>query len=264
MGGATSATHLLTDTALGDGVYKSYQLKTNRKTATKVVEGRGDVLLEVTIMQTLGEHPHIVKFYEAEYFPDGDRHYIHMEYLRGGQLHDLQVSNENRACQSGLFRQIASAVKYCHDHDVVHRDIKLENIMLRQQVTHLAEAELVLIDFGLSAIQRPEDPGLTDYPGTIYFIAPEMVRLTKYRGRNSDIWALGVVLYILVCGQYPFTFEDEVEDIYDRIDVDEPKIPDTVEPDLKTLILQMLNKDAGVRYTIEQVLQHEFVSGVAF
>ena len=119
--------------------------------------------------------------------------------MSGGQLLDYIISHGRlRERQARKFaRQIGSALDYCHKNNLVHRDLKIENILIS------ATGNIKIIDFGLSNTWAP-DAQLSTFCGSLYFAAPELLNARVYTGPEVDVWSFGIVLYVLVCGKVPF------------------------------------------------------------
>lgn len=125
--------------------------------------------------------------------------YMLFEYVNGGQMLDYIISHgrlkEKQARKFG--RQIASALDYCHRNSIVHRDLKIENILISKT------GDIKIIDFGLSNLFSPRSH-LKTFCGSLYFAAPELLQARQYTGPEVDLWSFGIVLYVLVCGKVPF------------------------------------------------------------
>ena len=125
--------------------------------------------------------------------------YMLFEYVNGGQMLDYIISHgrlkEKQARKFG--RQIASALDYCHRNSIVHRDLKIENILISKT------GDIKIIDFGLSNLFSPKSH-LKTFCGSLYFAAPELLQARQYTGPEVDLWSFGIVLYVLVCGKVPF------------------------------------------------------------
>ena len=125
--------------------------------------------------------------------------YMLFEYVNGGQMLDYIISHgrlkEKQARKFG--RQIASALDYCHRNSIVHRDLKIENILISKT------GDIKIIDFGLSNLFAPKS-SLKTFCGSLYFAAPELLQARQYLGPEVDVWSFGIVLYVLVCGKVPF------------------------------------------------------------
>ncbi|KAL2916455.1 hypothetical protein HK105_203888 [Polyrhizophydium stewartii] len=148
-----------------------------------------------------------------------------------------------------IFRQVAEAVRYLHSRGVVHRDIKDENIVIDDKF------HVKLIDFGSAAIE-PDDPThLFDrFQGTIQYASPEILRGEKYRGRPTDIWALGILLYTILYGEVPFASSEQAK----TLGFKHPRFPSSTE--CMNLLAWMLQKHASKRPTAEQILRHPWLT----
>lgn len=146
---------------------------------------------------TLLNHPFICAMRDVH---KTDYHwYMLFEYVNGGQMLDYIISHgklkEKQARKFG--RQIASALDYCHRNSIVHRDLKIENILISKT------GDIKIIDFGLSNLFSPRSH-LKTFCGSLYFAAPELLQARQYTGPEVDVWSFGIVLYVLVCGKVPF------------------------------------------------------------
>ena len=125
-----------------------------------------------------------------------------MEYVAGGSTHGFLKSKPNRRMDEDdarrIYRQVISALQYCHSKCVCHRDIKLENVLLNEE-----KNQVRLIDFGFSTC-IPNDKRVKIFCGTPSYMAPEIVNKTEYCGPPADVWALGVLLFTMLCGTFPY------------------------------------------------------------
>lgn len=157
--------------------------------------------VEIKVLQML-EHPNIIKLVDA--FDSDDRIYMVMETMEGGELFDYVVEkgtlSEEEA--SVLVRKITSAVAHMHNRDIIHRDLKPENLLL---TTKGADAEIKLIDFGLAKIMN--ESVARSFLGTRGYLAPEMLQRSAY-DKSIDVWALGIIVFVLLCGCLPFDGKD--------------------------------------------------------
>jgi serine/threonine protein kinase len=180
--------------------------KTNKKVALKIYEKekmketqrKKSVRREIKLMERLN-HPHIAKLYEA--IETDDQVILVMEYVSGGSTHGFLKSKPNRRMDEEdarrIFKQVLSALQYCHSKCVCHRDIKLENVMLDSR------GNVKIIDFGFSTC-IPNDKKIKIFCGTPSYMAPEIVAKKEFCGPPADIWASGVLLYAFFCGCFPF------------------------------------------------------------
>lgn len=148
-------------------------------------------------MVTLLDHPFICGMRDVQ--RTNYHWYMLFEYVNGGQMLDYIISHgrlkEKQARKFG--RQIASALDYCHRNSIVHRDLKIENILISKT------GDIKIIDFGLSNLFSPKSL-LKTFCGSLYFAAPELLQARQYTGPEVDVWSFGIVLYVLVCGKVPF------------------------------------------------------------
>jgi len=153
---------------------------------------------EINILKEL-DHPNIVKMFE--FFEDDKRYYIVQEICKGGELFEeiLARGKFTEKDAALLIKQVLSCINYCHANNIVHRDLKPENILLESNKEF---DQIKIIDFGTSLVYDPNKK-LDEKLGTPYYIAPEV--LNKNYGAKCDIWSLGVISYILLCGAPPFS-----------------------------------------------------------
>ncbi|OMJ83887.1 hypothetical protein SteCoe_15116 [Stentor coeruleus] len=194
--------------SLGSGSYGTVVAATQKTTreqrAIKIInkfklqneESRKKVINEVEILKKL-DHPHIVKVYE--FYEDEFNLYVVMEICKGGELLDSIVKNGclNESDTSFYMKQILSAVFYMHSLNIVHRDLKLENMLLESQTAK----NIKIVDFG-TAVEIQPGKKLSQMIGTINYIAPEIFR--KSYTEKCDMWSCGVIMYILLTGKLPF------------------------------------------------------------
>lgn len=133
------------------------------------------------------------------------------EYVSGGELFDYIVAHQRVKEKEArrLFRQLLSAVQYCHVHWTCHRDLKPENVLLDENL------DVKLVDFGFATIARPGH-AMSTYCGSPAYAAPEMVTAQRYSGPEADIWSMGVILFTLLAGYLPFD-DDNPNRLYRRI-----------------------------------------------
>lgn len=214
-----------------------------------------DVLREVLIMKML-EHPNIVNLIEVIDDPESDDFYMVLEYVEGKWV----CEGSGRQCAIGeetarkYMRDIVSGLTYLHAHNIVHGDIKPDNLLITRNGT------VKIGDFSVSQAFENGNDELRRSPGTPVFTAPECCLGLTYHGKLSDTWAVGVTLYCMILGEYPF-LGDTLQDTYDRIVNNPIEIPDDINPQLKNLIEGLLCKDPEQRMTLAEVAEHVWVIG---
>ncbi|XP_038907205.1 CDPK-related kinase 3 isoform X2 [Benincasa hispida] len=216
-----------------------------------------DVRREVKILKSLSGHKHLVKFHDA--CEDANNVYIVMELCEGGELLDRILSRGGRYTEEdakNIVVQILSVVAFCHLQGVVHRDLKPENFLF---TSRSEDADMKLIDFGLSDFVRP-DERLNDIVGSAYYVAPEV--LHRSYTLEADIWSIGVITYILLCGSRPFWARTE-SGIFRAVLRADPNFDDlpwpSVSPEAKDFVKRLLNKDYRKRMTAVQALTHPWL-----
>ncbi len=233
------------------------------KTVPRLGRANEDEFLarEVQIMLSM-DHPNIVKTFDI--FVRRKRIHFVMEYVPGGELFDLVAANTifTEARAASVMHDLLSAIAYLHEHNIAHRDVKLENLLCMRNTWPL---QVKLADFGFANhIKSDSDKMLSSFVGTPYYIAPEML-LSKGHGRPVDIWACGVVMYILLSGKFPFGGETEKE-YYSRVLSREVYFPSAewkgISAEAKTLVSGMLTKDPTKRLEAEDCLRHPWLRGL--
>ncbi|KAJ4952679.1 hypothetical protein NE237_029511 [Protea cynaroides] len=216
-----------------------------------------DVRREVKILKALSGHQNLVKFYDA--CEDANNVYIVMELCEGGELLDRILSRGGRYTEEDakvIVVQILNVVAFCHLQGVVHRDLKPENFLFTSRDE---DAPMKLIDFGLSDFIRP-DERLNDIVGSAYYVAPEV--LHRSYSTEADIWSIGVITYILLCGSRPFWARTE-SGIFRAVLRADPNFDDSpwpvVSPEAKDFVKRLLNKDHRKRMTAAQALTHPWL-----
>ncbi|KAL9251951.1 CDPK-related kinase 3-like protein [Drosera capensis] len=216
-----------------------------------------DVRREVKILKALSGHRHLVRFHDA--CEDTNDVYIVMELCEGGELLDRILSRGGRYTEEDakvIVVQILSVVAFCHLQGVVHRDLKPENFLF---TSRSEDADMKLIDFGLSDFIRT-DERLNDIVGSAYYVAPEV--LHRSYSLEADIWSIGVITYILLCGSRPFWARTE-SGIFRSVLRADPNFEDlpwpSVSPEAKDFVKRLLNKDYRKRMTAAQALTHPWL-----
>ncbi|XP_041124210.1 calcium/calmodulin-dependent protein kinase type II subunit gamma isoform X11 [Polyodon spathula] len=204
------------------------------------------------------KHPNIVRLHDS--ISEEGFHYLLFDLVTGGELFEDIVAREyySEADASQCINQILESVNHIHQHDIVHRDLKPENLLLASK---MKGAAVKLADFGLAIEVQGEQQAWFGFAGTPGYLSPEVLRKDPY-GKPVDIWACGVVLYILLVGYPPFWDEDQHK-LYQQIKAGAYDFPspewDTVTPEAKNLINQMLTINPAKRITADQALKHPWV-----
>ncbi|XP_034069122.1 LOW QUALITY PROTEIN: calcium/calmodulin-dependent protein kinase type II subunit gamma-like [Gymnodraco acuticeps] len=204
------------------------------------------------------KHPNIVRLHDS--ISEEGFHYLVFDLVTGGELFEDIVAREyySEADASHLLSQILESVNHIHQHDIVHRDLKPENLLLASK---MKGAAVKLADFGLAIEVQGDQQAWFGFAGTPGYLSPEVLRKDPY-GKPVDIWACGVILYILLVGYPPFWDEDQHK-LYQQIKAGAYDFPspewDTVTPEAKNLINQMLTINPAKRITAEQALKHPWV-----
>ncbi|KAK9072616.1 hypothetical protein SSX86_009051 [Deinandra increscens subsp. villosa] len=214
-----------------------------------------DVLREVLIMKMLN-HPNIVNLIEVIDDPTTDHFYMVLEYVEGKWVFEGAgpPGGLGQNVSRRYLRDIVSGLMYLHAHNVVHGDIKPDNLLVT------ATGTVKIGDFSVSQVFEDENDELRRSPGTPVFTAPECCLGLTYHGKAADTWAVGVTLYCMILGQYPF-LGDTLQDTYDKIVNDSIWLPAGINPLLKNLLEGLLCKDPTQRLTLEMVAVHPWVVG---
>lgn len=214
-----------------------------------------DVLREVLIMKMLN-HPNIVNLIEVIDDPSTDHFYMVLEFVEGKWVCEGSGPpggiGENTARK--YLRDIVSGLIYLHAHNIVHGDIKPDNLLVTRTGT------VKIADFSVSQVFEDDNDELRRSPGTPVFTAPECCLGLTYHGKAADTWAVGVTLYCMVLGQYPFLGES-LQDTYDKIVNNLLSLPDNINPQLRNLLEGLLCKDPKERMTLDAVAKHAWVIG---
>ncbi len=256
---------------LGSGSFATVKLATckadNEKWAVKIINKRAlgpedteALQSEVDILKSVAKHENIVHL--KENFETGDKFYMVMEVCRGGELFDRIVAEEHYSEKKAahVVRAVASALHFIHQHNIVHRDLKPENLLYKEVDTE----EIKLADFGLAHILEPQT-ALTTACGTPGYVAPEILMGHGY-DKEVDLWSLGVITYILLCGFPPF-YDDNQSELFNTIRKGRYHYPspywDEVSSEAKDVIDNLLKLDPTVRWTAQQVLDNPWVASEA-
>ncbi|XP_042866541.1 calcium/calmodulin-dependent protein kinase type 1 isoform X1 [Penaeus chinensis] len=255
---------------LGTGAFSQVRLAEvkddpSRMVAIKIIDkkalkGKEDSLEnEIKVLRRL-QHPNIVQLMET--YEDREHVYLIIELVTGGELFDriVEKGSYTEKDASHLIRQVLEAVDYMHDQGVVHRDLKPENLLYYSQDE---DSKIMISDFGLS---KMEDSGIMATAcGTPGYVAPEVLAQKPY-GKAVDVWSIGVIAYILLCGYPPFYDENDAnlfaQILKGEFEFDSPYW-DEISDSAKDFIRQLMCVDVEKRYTCKQSLGHPWISGNA-
>ena len=234
---------------------------TGAKTAVKLVDkdkltaenDKRRVGREIRVLKRLA-HEHVIRLFDVVDSPKIV--YVVMEYADGGSLLDYvrarKKLSEKEAAR--FFHQLCRALEHCHQHGIVHRDVKLENVLLD------AGENVKLIDFGLSAVLAGDGKKLKVHCGSPSYAAPEIVARRAYDGPPVDVWSAGIVLFAMVCGYLPFhAHGGNKQELCAKIQRGVFTIPDAASEDFKALIKTVLRVDPSRRATLRQCLDSPWI-----
>lgn len=255
---------------LGTGAFSEVRLAESKENpdehfAVKIIDkkalkGKEESLEnEIRVLRRLA-HPNIVQLLET--FEDKWKVYLVMELVTGGELFDriVEKGSYTEKDASDLIRQILEAVDYMHEQGVVHRDLKPENLLYYSPNN---DSKIMISDFGLS---KMEDSGIMATAcGTPGYVAPEVLAQKPY-GKAVDVWSIGVISYILLCGYPPFYDENDAnlfaQILKGEFEFDSPYW-DEISESAKTFIQNLMCVNVDKRYTCKQALAHPWISGNA-
>ncbi|SHO76442.1 Similar to S.cerevisiae protein KIN1 (Serine/threonine protein kinase involved in regulation of exocytosis) [Malassezia sympodialis ATCC 42132] len=202
-------------------------------------------------LQMLLMHPYICRM--REMIVHTNHYYMIFEHINGGQMLDYIISHgrlRERSARS-FARQIGSALQYCHANNIVHRDLKIENILISKS------GNIKIIDFGLSNLFSPQGH-LNTFCGSLYFAAPELLNARVYTGPEVDVWSFGVVLFVLVCGKVPFD-DPSMPVLHQRIKSGIVEYPAWLSSECKHLLSIMLVTNPHQRASMQEVMSHPWM-----
>jgi len=251
---------------IGQGSYSTVKLavdiKSSSQVAIKIVNknklGKGLHLdrlrCEISILKSVN-HPNIIKLQGV--FESRTRLYIVMEKLVGGELFG-RIAGHPRFSEeeaAKLIRPLLESVAYLHDLGIVHRDIKPENILVGDNLD-----DLKIADFGLSKMLLPKER-MDTACGTLSYVAPEVLTMQGY-GQEADIWSVGVIMFLIICGKLPFDGQTHDDIIRNTIQADlkiNPNVWGRLSPDCQGLIKSLLHKNPKERISGRAALRHPFI-----
>ncbi len=249
-------------------VFKVQNIKTNEIRALKVIKKTSIIyqdddhkfLKEIEILIKL-EHPNIIKIYE--YYTDDINFYLITDYISNGELYNYvyKAKSFNERQTQYIMKQVLCAVNYLHLNNIAHRDIKLENILVEQEITSNDEQLLnvKLIDFGTSNYVKTENTNyFTVKVGSPFYMAPEV--LNKKYNNKCDIWSCGVIMFMLLRGHPPFKGENQ-EELFKSIQndiINYNEMTELSEP-AKELMSKMLERNVDLRYSADECLKHKWM-----
>ncbi|KAK0396448.1 hypothetical protein QR680_001720 [Steinernema hermaphroditum] len=249
------------ESTIGKGNYAAVKRArhsvTNTEVAIKIVnksrldsENLAKIYREIEILKRV-KHPNIIKLYQV--METQKMLYLVMEYARNGEMYDFIAKHKRlKECEAReKFWQIISAIDYCHKHNIVHRDLKAENLLLD------ANYNIKIADFGFSNFFTQGDV-LRTFCGSPPYAAPEVFEGQNYTGPEIDVWSLGVVLYVLICGVLPFEGSN-LQILRERVLSGRFRVPFFMSIDCENLIRRMLKVDPSKRITIDQIKSHRWM-----
>jgi serine/threonine protein kinase/Ca2+-binding EF-hand superfamily protein len=259
--------HYVIATELGRGrfsvVHECVNKKSGEHLAVKIIdkntvkpEEKALLRTEIAVLKLM-HHPHIIRMdglYETK-----DKVYIVMEMLKGGELFERIVGRPRFSEEdiAKLLRPLLESVAYMHDLGIVHRDIKPENILCGENLD-----DVKIADFGLSKMIMPNEK-MMQACGTLSYVAPEVLTNKGY-GKEADMWSVGVIMFLLMCGKLPFDGDDTTEIIKNIIQGDlkvNSGVWNKLTDEAKSLLTSLLNKSANDRISARGALKHPFLLG---
>eukprot|EP00049_Salpingoeca_infusionum_P010048 m.170287 g.170287 ORF g.170287 m.170287 type:complete len:861 (-) comp14527_c2_seq4:491-3073(-) len=229
---------------------------TKQEVAIKIISSQSQTATssnwsEVAALKSL-RHPHVVRLYDV--IPQKENTLLVLECLTGGELFDYLVSRHRLSESEGrrFIRQIMQALSYCHSQGIVHRDLKLENLLLD------SEDNIKVTDFGFSNVFL-EDRLMSTFVGSPAYCAPEIIANEKYSGPKADIWSLGVIIYTLLAGDMPFKDDNAVTNLK-KINTATYEMPPFLSDSAKDLLERILKRDPEERLTMEELWEHPWVT----
>ncbi|XP_048848066.1 serine/threonine-protein kinase BRSK2 isoform X3 [Brienomyrus brachyistius] len=232
---------------------------TGQKVAIKIVNREKlseSVLMkverEIAILKLI-EHPHVLKLHDV--YENNKYLYLVLEHVSGGELFDYLVKKGRLTPKEArkFFRQIISALDFCHSHSICHRDLKPENLLLDEK------NNIRIADFGMASLQVG-DSLLETSCGSPHYACPEVIRGEKYDGRKADVWSCGVILFALLVGALPFD-HDNLRQLLEKVKSGLFHMPHFIPPDCQALLKGMIEVNPEKRLTLEAIQKHAWYLG---
>nr|XP_057905618.1 serine/threonine-protein kinase BRSK2-like isoform X3 [Doryrhamphus excisus] len=227
---------------------------TGQKVAIKIVNREKlseSVLMkverEIAILKLI-EHPHVLKLHDV--YENNKYLYLVLEHVSGGELFDYLVKKGRLTPKEArkFFRQIISALDFCHSYSICHRDLKPENLLLDEK------NNIRIADFGMASLQVG-DSLLETSCGSPHYACPEVIRGEKYDGRRADVWSCGVILFALLVGALPFD-HDNLRQLLEKVKSGVFHMPHFIPPDCQALLKGMIEVNPDKRLTLEAIQTH--------
>ncbi|XP_058873542.1 serine/threonine-protein kinase BRSK2-like isoform X1 [Acipenser ruthenus] len=232
---------------------------TGQKVAIKIVNREKlseSVLMkverEIAILKLI-EHPHVLKLHDV--YENNKYLYLVLEHVSGGELFDYLVKKGRLTPKEArkFFRQIISALDFCHNHSICHRDLKPENLLLDEK------NNIRIADFGMASLQVG-DSLLETSCGSPHYACPEVIRGEKYDGRRADVWSCGVILFALLVGALPFD-HDNLRQLLEKVKSGVFHMPHFIPPDCQALLKGMIEVNPDKRLSLEDIQKHSWYLG---
>ncbi|XP_053475461.1 serine/threonine-protein kinase BRSK1 isoform X2 [Ictalurus furcatus] len=232
---------------------------TGQKVAIKIVNREKlseSVLMkverEIAILKLI-EHPHVLKLHDV--YENNKYLYLVLEHVSGGELFDYLVKKGRLTPKEArkFFRQIISALDFCHSHSICHRDLKPENLLLDEK------NNIRVADFGMASLQVG-DSLLETSCGSPHYACPEVIRGEKYDGRRADVWSCGVILFALLVGALPFD-HDNLRQLLEKVKSGVFHMPHFIPPECQALLRGMIEVNPEKRLTLEAIQKHPWYLG---
>ncbi|KAF4992357.1 hypothetical protein FGRMN_7213 [Fusarium graminum] len=211
---------------------------------------------EVAILKLI-EHPNIMKLYDI--WENRSEVYLILEYVDQGDLFTF-INTEGRLSEEVsvfFFRQIISAISYCHSFNICHRDLKPENILIS------ADLQIKIADFGMAALHQTDTHQLATACGSPHYAAPELLKNRQYRGDRADIWSMGVILFAMLSATLPFD-DPDLRVMMARTKKGQYEMPGFLSPEAEDLIRRMLQVNPDRRITLKEIWRHPLIRKYAY